>query len=89
MICSHPIAFQLIPKVASVGYLLCKLLPGGEFIMSTRVGFIGLGDIGTPMARRILDGGFDVISSANRRREVIEELKACGLAEANSPYDIG
>jgi 3-hydroxyisobutyrate dehydrogenase-like beta-hydroxyacid dehydrogenase len=41
------------------------------------------------MARRILDGGFDVTGCANRRREAIEELKARGLAEVNSPYEVG
>jgi 3-hydroxyisobutyrate dehydrogenase-like beta-hydroxyacid dehydrogenase len=37
--------------------------------MEVRIGFIGLGDIGAPMARGILDGGFEVTSSANRRRD--------------------
>jgi 3-hydroxyisobutyrate dehydrogenase-like beta-hydroxyacid dehydrogenase len=37
-----------------------------------RIGFIGLGDMGYPMARRLLKHGFAVISCANRRREVIE-----------------
>lgn len=28
-----------------------------------RVGFIGLGDIGMPMAQRLVDSGFDVVGS--------------------------
>ena len=53
-----------------------------------RVGFIGLGDIGTPMARRILDAGYQVASSANRRREAIDTLKASGLIEASNPCEV-
>lgn len=56
--------------------------------MDVRVGFIGLGDIGAPMARRILDGGFEVSSSANRRRDAIEELKAHGLIEVPNPREV-
>jgi 3-hydroxyisobutyrate dehydrogenase-like beta-hydroxyacid dehydrogenase len=56
--------------------------------MTIRVGFIGLGDIGAAMARRILEGGFQVTSSANRRREAIDELKAHGLIEAKNPQDV-
>jgi 3-hydroxyisobutyrate dehydrogenase len=56
--------------------------------MKERVGFIGLGDIGTPMARRILAGGFQVYSSAHRRRDAIELLKESGLVEAASPYEV-
>ena len=56
--------------------------------MDNRVGFIGLGDIGTPMARRILEAGFQVCSSAHRRRNAIESLKASGLVEVDSPYDV-
>ncbi len=53
-----------------------------------RVGFIGLGDIGMPMARRILDAGYQVASCAHRRREAIETLKASGLIEAGSPLEV-
>jgi 3-hydroxyisobutyrate dehydrogenase len=53
-----------------------------------RVGFIGLGDIGMPMARRVLDAGFQVTSSAHRRREAIEALKASGLLEVGTPSQV-
>ena len=56
--------------------------------MGERVGFIGLGDIGTPMAGRILEGGYRVASCAHRRREAIEMLKASGLVEAPNPYEV-
>jgi 3-hydroxyisobutyrate dehydrogenase len=54
--------------------------------MSTaRVGFIGLGAMGTPMARRLLGQGFPVVGCANVRRESVEQLKGIGLVEASSP----
>ena len=56
--------------------------------MVKRVGFIGLGDIGAPMARCVLDGGYDVISCANRSREAIETLKHAGLVEADNPREV-
>lgn len=56
--------------------------------MGERVGFIGLGDIGMPMARCVLGGGFRVVSSAHRRREAIELLKSSGLIEVDNPYEV-
>lgn len=50
-----------------------------------RVGFIGLGAMGKPMAKRLLSHGFEVVSCAHVRRQAIEELKAAGLIEAASP----
>ena len=46
------------------------------------VGFIGLGDVGLPMARRLLQRGFAVVSCVNRRREPFDILKPEGLIEA-------
>ena len=57
--------------------------------MTDRVGFIGLGDIGKPMAACILAGGYRVTSCAHRRRDAIEALKRDGLEEAASPYAVG
>ena len=51
----------------------------------TRVGFIGLGEMGEPMAARLLGAGFTVSSCANRRREAIEALKQNGLIERSDP----
>ncbi len=56
--------------------------------MPVTVGFIGLGDIGKPMARRILHGGFRVASCAHRRREAIEELQDLGLTEMRDPFEV-
>jgi 3-hydroxyisobutyrate dehydrogenase len=54
--------------------------------MTLRIGFVGLGDIGMPMARCVVDGGFQVSSCAHRRREAIETLKLSGLTEVDNPY---
>ncbi len=54
-----------------------------------RIGFVGLGDMGEPMAACILAAGYPVVSCANRRREAIEALKARGLEEVDSPVKVG
>ena len=54
-------------------------------MVSQTIGFIGLGDMGKPMAENLLAAGFKVLSCAHRRREAIEELKKKGLVEKDSP----
>jgi 3-hydroxyisobutyrate dehydrogenase-like beta-hydroxyacid dehydrogenase len=49
------------------------------------IGFIGLGDMGEPMAARLLDRGYPVVSCAHRRRDAIEALKLRGLVERDTP----
>jgi 3-hydroxyisobutyrate dehydrogenase-like beta-hydroxyacid dehydrogenase len=56
--------------------------------MYRKVGFIGLGDIGRPMARCILEGGFGVVSCAHVRREAIDALKVSGLVELQNPLEV-
>lgn len=56
--------------------------------MDQRVGFIGLGDMGKPMARRVLGAGYQVTSSARRRRDAIDALKSFGLVEVASPFEV-
>jgi 2-hydroxy-3-oxopropionate reductase len=53
-----------------------------------QVGVIGLGDMGLPMARRLLRHGVTVFSCANRRREAIKELKSEGLVERPDPRTV-
>ncbi len=50
-----------------------------------RVGFVGLGAMGEPMARSLSKGGFAVTACAHRRREALERLRSEGTAEAASP----
>ena len=53
------------------------------------IGFIGLGDMGEPMASNLIDAGFPVVSCANRRREAIERLAEKGLKEVAGPAEVG
>jgi len=51
------------------------------------IGFIGLGHMGFPMARRLLDAGHHV-TAFDTRGEVVERLVALGAQPASSPNDI-
>lgn len=51
-----------------------------------RVGFVGLGTMGAPMARRLLAAGHDV-TVHNRTREREEPLAAAGAARAATPRE--
>ncbi|MCH9673558.1 MAG: NAD(P)-dependent oxidoreductase [Gammaproteobacteria bacterium] len=54
--------------------------------MSARqIGFLGLGDMGEPMAAQLLRGGHRVRSCVYRRREALERLSSLGLEERDSP----
>lgn len=56
--------------------------------MSTRVGFIGLGNIGKPMAVNVATAGF-ALMVYDVREEPLKELAALGAAVAHSPREIG
>ena len=47
-----------------------------------RIGFIGLGIMGKPMARNLLKAGYEVWVN-NRSRAPMEELAACGAHAAS------
>jgi len=53
---------------------------------SVRVGFIGLGKMGTPMSRRLMEAGYKLIVY-DVVRERVNELVASGAMDANSPED--
>ena len=53
-----------------------------------RVGFIGLGDIGLPMAKRIVTGGFETTVVGHRRRESVEEMRKLGAKEVKTPKEV-
>ncbi len=53
------------------------------------IGIIGLGAMGGPMAERLVDRGYPVVSCANRKRETIERLAAKGLEEVPDPQEVG
>lgn len=56
--------------------------------MTTRVGFIGLGNIGKPMAVNVAQAGFDLMVY-DIRPEPVQELVALGAKAARSPQEIG
>ena len=55
--------------------------------MSERIGFIGLGVMGRPMARNLLARGFDLVVHS-RSRGPVNEIVAAGAKSAESPADV-
>lgn len=55
--------------------------------MADRVGFIGLGVMGKPMARHLLRGGYELVV-LNRSRAPVDELAAEGATPASSPREV-
>jgi len=56
--------------------------------MQNRIGFVGLGIMGKPMARNLLKAGY-ALTVYSRRRETIEALIAEGAQGAYSPREVG
>jgi 3-hydroxyisobutyrate dehydrogenase-like beta-hydroxyacid dehydrogenase len=52
-----------------------------------QVGFVGLGNMGFPMARRLLAAGHDVVV-CDKRAEVVAEAVSLGAREMGSPKEI-
>jgi 2-hydroxy-3-oxopropionate reductase len=55
--------------------------------MSDRIGFIGLGVMGKPMARNLLARGFSLVVHS-RSRPPVDELVAAGAQAADTPADV-
>jgi 3-hydroxyisobutyrate dehydrogenase-like beta-hydroxyacid dehydrogenase len=51
----------------------------------SRVGFVGLGVMGEPMARSLRRAGFEVTASVHHRRDALERLRSDGVVEAADP----
>jgi len=51
------------------------------------IGFIGLGNMGLPMARRLIEAGHRVVVY-DTRQEAIGNLSACGAIAARSPAEV-
>lgn len=58
-----------------------------DMVLAVRVGFIGLGIMGLPMAMNILRGGYQ-LTAYNRTRSKAEPLRAMGAYIANSPREV-
>jgi 2-hydroxy-3-oxopropionate reductase len=55
--------------------------------MIKRIGYIGLGLMGKPIATNLLKAGFE-LTVHNRSREAVQELVALGASEADSPGQV-
>lgn len=53
-----------------------------------RVGFIGLGAMGLPMAKRVVGAGYQTFSTVHKRREPADELAALGAQLLSSPAEV-
>ena len=56
--------------------------------MTKKVGFIGLGDIGLPMAKRLVTHGFQTTICGHVRRAPVEEMKSLGANEVKTPREV-
>lgn len=56
--------------------------------MVTRVGYIGIGHMGTPMATNVVNGGFELMVY-DTRDEPMRELAQIGAKPAQSPREVG
>jgi 3-hydroxyisobutyrate dehydrogenase-like beta-hydroxyacid dehydrogenase len=52
------------------------------------VGFVGLGAMGLPMAKRVLNAGHTMYTTFHRRREPAEELRAMGASIVATPAEV-
>ena len=66
-----------------IGEALASLFAGGKVGAFMKVGFVGLGGMGKPIAANIIRAGFDV-TVADLRPEPVEELVALGARRALS-----
>jgi 2-hydroxy-3-oxopropionate reductase len=55
--------------------------------MAERIGFIGLGIMGKPMARNLMKAGYDLVVH-NRSREAVDEIAGEGAIPAASPREV-
>jgi 2-hydroxy-3-oxopropionate reductase len=53
-----------------------------------KIGFIGLGEMGTPMAKNLLKNQFALTICGHRHRKTIDELKLLNAVEVKSPREV-
>lgn len=53
-----------------------------------RVGFLGFGDIGLPMAKRVIGKGYLMTVCGHVRRAPIEDMKSLGAVEVKTPKEV-
>jgi 3-hydroxyisobutyrate dehydrogenase-like beta-hydroxyacid dehydrogenase len=54
----------------------------------SRIGFVGLGAMGEPMAAALRRAGYEVTASVYRRRDALDRLRALGVCEAGNPAEL-
>lgn len=54
-------------------------------VVIKRLGFVGLGTMGEPMARSLRRAGYEVAASVHHSREALERLRGDGVVEAADP----
>jgi len=64
-----------------------SLMSRKEINMALKIGYIGLGIMGKPMARNIMKAGYTVVVH-NRSRQSVNELVGEGAIEAYSPAEV-
>ncbi|MDO8473222.1 MAG: NAD(P)-dependent oxidoreductase, partial [Dehalococcoidia bacterium] len=57
-------------------------------VQQITVGFVGLGQMGKPMAKNLVSKGFRVTVSGHIRKEPVEELRTLGATVADSPKEL-
>ena len=59
----------------------------GKKMLLKKVGFIGLGEMGSPMAKNLLKKGFD-LTVFDVRKEAVDELRELGAKVSGSPQEL-
>jgi len=54
----------------------------------SKIGFIGLGAMGLPMAKRVVAAGYGLCTTFHRRREPADELRTMGAEVVATPKDV-
>lgn len=52
------------------------------------IGFIGLGAMGLPMAKNVASGGYELVTTFNRRREPADELASMGASVVDTAAEV-
>ncbi|MDQ4062965.1 MAG: NAD(P)-binding domain-containing protein, partial [Actinomycetota bacterium] len=55
--------------------------------MAEKIGFVGLGIMGGPMAKNLMEAGYELVLY-NRTKEKAEEIAADGATVAGSPREV-
>src|SRR4029078_9142299 len=65
-----------------------RIFGGADGGYSMKVGFIGLGAMGAPMAERVVKAGFETFTTFHKRREAADHLQSLGAIVLASPAEV-